>query len=449
MEDRANELHFDSWRGVFEYREAAGDSSRHICGGSRSNHAMNLTEIAGLPAVVAARAAIRQRDAETVAEQVRITRIAAPSGAESARGDYVAGRFATMGLVDIVVDEVGNVIAALPGASSGPGPHGRPPAPAILSAHLDTIFPPETVVTPREENGRIFAPGITDNGRGLAALLRIAESLVDTGITTRQPIVFAATVGEEGLGDLRGVKHLFARESPYARAAAFVSLDGAGSARIVHRAIGARRLRVMISGPGGHSWGDRGVANPAHALGAAIGEIANLVVPGDESLAINVGRIGGGTSINAIPAEAWCEIDLRGDEEEALARIAAEAREAFESATRAAAEGGAWRTALECHVEQIGSRPCGEVSEDGALVRAAIAATRMVGERPELAASSTDANVPISLGIPAITIGAGGRGGGIHTLGEWFENHDGARGIERALLTILGAAGARKAGQTA
>lgn len=409
---------------------------------------MNLTEIAALPAVLAARAAIRQRDAETVAEQIRITRIAAPTGAESARGDYVARRLATMGLADVVVDEVGNVIAALPGASSGPGPRGRIPAPVIFSAHLDTIFPPETVVEPREEDGRILAPGITDNGRGLAALLRIAESLVGSGIATRHPLVVAATVGEEGLGDLRGVKHLFATGSPCARAAAFISLDGAGSARIVNRAIGARRLRVTITGPGGHSWGDRGVANPAHALGAGIGELATLVTPGDENLAVNVGRIGGGTSINAIPAEAWCEVDLRGDEEESLAGIAVEAKGVFESATRAAAEGGAWRTALECRVEEIGWRPCGELSEDSALVRVAIAATRMVGETPELAASSTDANVPISLGIPAITIGAGGRGGGIHTLGEWFENHDGARGIERALLTILGAAGVRKADQT-
>ncbi len=406
---------------------------------------MRLEEIARVPTVLEARAEIHRRDDETMAEQLRIVRIPAPTGLETHRARYVAGRFEGFGLEGIASDEVGNVIATLPAARPDTvQDHG---APIILSAHLDTIFPDGTVISPRNEGGRIHAPGITDNSRGVAALLRIAETLVGLRIRTRRPIVFIATVGEEGLGDLRGVKHLFAEGSPFRSAAGFISLDGAGTSRIIHRAVGSRRLRMRITGPGGHSWGDRGLPSPAFALGMAVGRLAELVSPKDPGQAVNVGRMGGGTSVNAIPAEVWCEVDLRATEADRLAKLERRVREIFEIATRAESQRGAWGFPLACTIDPVGERPSGETPIDDHLVRSAIAATRLIGIAPELVASSTDANVPMSIGIPAITVGAGGRGGGVHTHAEWYENHEGARGIERALLITLAAAGIRSADQ--
>lgn len=411
--------------------------------GGESDEIMRLEDIVSDPVVREARAEIHRRDDETVAEQERVVRIAAPTGEEAARAAYVARRFETIGLDAPAIDDVGNVIGTLPRRESD-GRTDR--APVIVSAHLDTIFPPGTAVIPHTVEDRIHAPGITDNSRGVAALLRIAETLVTSGLATRHPLVFVATVGEEGLGDLRGVKHLFTAGSAFRGAAGFISIDGAGAARVIHRAIGARRLRVVITGRGGHSWGDRGLANPAFALGAAIARLPSLSPVRDPDCAVNVGRLGGGTSVNAIPSEVWCEVDLRASRPDRLSVLETRAREIFEEAARAEGQRSAWGVPLACGVEVIGSRPCGETPPESPIVRAAVAATRLVGETAELTASSTDANVPMSIGIPAITIGAGGHGGGIHTPGEWYDNRDGARGIERALLITLAIAGLR-AGQ--
>jgi acetylornithine deacetylase/succinyl-diaminopimelate desuccinylase-like protein len=255
-------------------------------------------------------------------------------------------------------------------------------------------------------------------------------------------VVFAATVGEEGPGDLRGVKHLFREGGELGGADAFVALDGSGLRRIVHRAIGSRRLRVEVAGPGGHSWADRGAANPILALGATVAQIAALPLPEPARTALTVARIGGGTSINALPDGAWMELDLRSEAPGVLARLEESVRALLAAAVD---EENARRRQgtepLAPRVTVIGDRPSGETPARAPLVQAAHAITFALGQKPELVGSSTDANVPMALGIPSIAIGVGGDSGGIHTTDEWYSNENGALGVERALLILLAAAG--------
>jgi acetylornithine deacetylase/succinyl-diaminopimelate desuccinylase-like protein len=392
-------------------------------------------ELAKDKRVQAARKHVRQTDQQTVADMLAAVAIPAPPFGEDARAEWVAEQFRGLGL-RVHTDEVGNVITY---ASESIGD-----APVIVSAHLDTIFPRETKIDVRRNGHRIFAPGIADNSRGVAALLAVARALQAENITTERSIVYVATVGEEGVGDLRGVKHLFRAGSELRKAAAFISLDGTGRRRIVYRAIGSRRLRVTISGPGGHSWADWGIANPVHALGVAISSIAQTDVPRQPRTAVTVARIFGGTSVNAIPADAWLELDIRSEAANVIADMEALVRAAVKDAV-SGINGARKRgtPALEVDLRVIGDRPSGETSVNSALVRAARAATRYLGDTPELVASSTDANIPIALGIPAIAIGAGGESGGTHTLEEWYMNTGGADGIERALLIVLAVAGVR------
>ncbi|MGH7469538.1 MAG: M20/M25/M40 family metallo-hydrolase [Longimicrobiales bacterium] len=399
---------------------------------------VDLEKVFALPSVVNARKLIRKLDAQTVNDMMEIVRIPAPPFQESERGLWLADRLRTLGLADVATDEVGNVVARLPATIQA-----AESTPVILSAHLDTIFPPETEIVVRREGGRIAAPGIADNARGLAALLTIARALMEANVATAHPIVLVATVGEEGVGDLRGVKHLMRPGSHYRGAAAFITIDGTGLRRIVHRAIGSRRFAVRISGPGGHSWADFGLANPLHALGLAIGRLAELELSRHPRVALTVGRAGGGTSVNAIPCDAWMEIDLRSEAGSVLLETEDELRRIIkESVDQMNAQRRRGSPALRLEIRVIGDRPTGETPVNSAIVRMARAATRMIDETPELVASSTDANVPIALGIPAIAIGAGGESGGTHTESEWYVNDGGAAGLERALLIAVGAAGA-------
>lgn len=383
--------------------------------------------------VAAARRKVRSLDPTTIDDMLAIVQVAAPPFGESRRSDFVAGLLRALGL-QVAQDEVGNVIATTSAAPAAP--------PVVVAAHLDTVFPAETEISVRREGGRIYAPGIADNSRGLAAMIAIARVLQDQHIRTVHPIHFVASVGEEGIGDLRGVKHLFRAGSALRNASAFISLDGTGRRRIVYRAIGSRRLRVAISGPGGHSWADYGVANAVHAMGLAIGGIDQLEVPRNPRSALTVGRVGGGTSVNAVPEQAWCEIDIRSEAAGILSELEKQVRSTIDAATdhvnarRKRATGG-----LKVEVRVIGDRPSGETSVNAAVVRAARAATRALGDTPELVASSTDANIPIALGIPAIAIGAGGESGGTHTVEEWYSNEGGPEGIERALMILLDVAG--------
>ena len=378
-----------------------------------------------------ARGRLAASDERVIHTQIALSEIPSPTGGEHRRAAKVAERFRALGLHDVHTDDVGNVIGARPGTTAQ--------APVLVCAHLDTVFPEGTPVGVAREGHQLTGPGIVDNSRGLAGMLAVAETIDGARVRTERPVIFAATVGEEGAGDLRGVKHLFARLD--ATPSACIALDGAGDDRIVHRALGARRFRVAFHGCGGHSWAAFGMPNPVHAAGATAARLAAVPLPHTPRTTMSVCRIGGGISVNAIPTEAWLEVDIRCSSAEILSACAAE----VELAARAAVREENLRRALGAPplvytIETIGDRPCGELASDHPLVAAAVDATRAIGRSPELATASTDANVPISLGVPAIAIGAGGRGGGVHTAGEWYDNTDGTLGVARALTVVVAAA---------
>ena len=385
-------------------------------------------------AVAAAMTQIERDNGRRLAELRRLTVIAAPPFGEAARGRAFAALLVAAGADSVWTDAVGNVIALRRGVEGG--------RTLVFSGHLDTVFPGETDLTMRERGDTLFAPGVGDDTRGLVVVWAILDALERAGIETRDDILFVGTVGEEGLGDLRGVKHLFGAGGH--RIDAFISVDGSDDGRIVHQALGSVRYRVTVRGPGGHSWGAFGLANPAHALGRAIREFddaaARFTASGART-SYNVGRIGGGTSVNSIPFEAWMEVDLRSESQTRLASIDMVLRSAVERGV--ADENEARRTGdpLIVELEKVGDRPSGETPRDAPLVLAATAVTQHFGLDPALQRSSTDSNIPISRGIPAITIGGGGRSGNAHSLDEWWANMDEARGVQRALLIVLLEAG--------
>ena len=387
------------------------------------------------PELARARSFLLEDDARTLAQQRELTEIAAPPFAEAARGARFAELMKEAGLEDVEKDAEGNVLGWLRrGATDVQG------APLVVSAHLDTIFPPDTDVRVRQEGDRLIGPGITDDGRGLAALLGLARVLRATRPPLARPLLLVATVGEEGEGDLRGVRHLFRQRGPARGAHAFLSIDGAGLSRVVTGGLGSRRFRVSASGPGGHSWVDWGTPNPIHALGHAIAAFTELPLREEPRTTLSVGRWSGGTSVNAIPQEAWVELEVRSESLPELDRLDAEIRSGAEAAITAVNRSANGRGRVVLAVDVIGDRPAGRTDASEEIVRAALAATRAVGAAPELAVSSTDANIPMSLGIPAVTMGAGGEAGLAHTTDEWYRNDAGPEGVLRALLTVLAAA---------
>jgi acetylornithine deacetylase/succinyl-diaminopimelate desuccinylase-like protein len=377
------------------------------------------------PAVARAVDAVRAGDADTLALQVELSEIAAPTFDEHARATRVAELFAEAGLGAVRLDGAGNVIGEMDGIERT--------EPLVLSAHLDTVFPAGTDVAVTREGDTLRGPGIADDARGLAVLVSVARHLERARLSTRRPILFAATVAEEGLGDLGGVKHLFGPQGSGRGAAGFISIDGAGLDRVIVRGIGSRRFRIGVRGPGGHSWNDWGTSNPIHALATAVQRLAARPLPGRPTTTLTVARWGGGRSVNSIPERAWIEVDTRSESGAEL-----EALDEFVHAVAAecAPPGGH----LTVEVDPIGNRPAGETPPDSALVRAAIAATRAVGGDAQLTGSSTDANFPMSLGIAAITMGGGGLAGQAHTAQEWYRNVRGEEGVIRALYTALLAA---------
>ena len=399
----------------------------------------------------AARRHVERADERTLARQAALSATPAPTGAEAARGARVAELFREVGLTDVGLDHAGNVRGWYARNREGPAvgaQHAAPlPAPVVLAAHLDTVFGPEVDVRVTRHGQRLEGPGISDNARGLAALVAVAEALVATGVTTARPILFAATVGEEGSGDLRGVKYLLngrhdvgaQHAAPLPNAAplpvAFIALDGAGLERVIHRALGSKRYHVTFRGPGGHSWAAFGVANPANAVGRATALLADLPIATAPRTTCAVVGLGGGTGLNSIPQEAWLDLDLRSEDPRALAQLDITVRAALE---RAADDENRSRSAgtppLRVEVQLVGDRRCGITPRTHPLVQAAIAANRALGRDAELASASTDANAPIALGIPAIALGAGGKAGDAHLTTEWYENVEGALGIVRALL---------------
>jgi len=386
-----------------------------------------MRELAARPDVAAAQAWLARHDADVLGWQREVAEIPAPTGAEERRAAFVAARFAAHGLLAVHRDRAGNVLARF---GDGPGPG------IVLAAHLDTVFAADVPHAVTAVDGRLVAPGIADNARGLAALLAIAAALPYAGAALRRPITFVATTGEEGAGDLKGAKHLF--EDPAFVPDAFIAVDGAGVDRVVHRALGSRRLRAEFRGPGGHSWAAFGVANPAHAAGLAVTGIAALPLPPTPRSAASVVRIGGGSGLNTIPQDGWLEVDLRSEDESTLEGLFAGASQvlgrALDTVNRQRTAG---TPALTLELVPLGTRPSGATPPSHPLVQAAAAATRLVGRTPEFAAASTDANVAIARGVPGIALGAGGRGGDPHLPTEWFDNTGGPEGLVRLLLVTL------------
>ncbi len=378
--------------------------------------------------------ALRTRDAATLESQVRLAQLAAPTGGETRRAALVADAFRLRGFTRVHTDRVGNVIARRPAQE----PSAQP---IVCMAHLDTVFAADTPLLLRHEGSRLVCPGIGDNARGLAAMLAIADTLGVPGLdgdATRlgHPVEFVATVGEEGLGNLRGARGYFDDLAADGRVPlAVLALDGPGDERIVHHALGSRRYRITFHGPGGHSWADFGRPNAIHAAGRAAFWLSSMPSEFRSAVAVSVGRIGGGESLTAIPSLAWMEVDVRATDETVLGRADRQLR----SVVRQAAldeNRGHTDAPMRAEVSVLGERPAGQLPADHPVVALAMAATRDGGRDPLGAIASTDANIPLSRGIPAITIGAGGRGGGAHTPDEWYENADGPRGLVRA-LTIL------------
>ena len=365
-----------------------------------------------------------------MATQIELAEIPAPTGGERARARWMQSRLSSLGL-EVLADAAGNVIGRQPGTSSA--------SPVVMCAHLDTVFEAETPLSVERGRERLTGPGIGDNARGLAGMLAIAESLAASDVRTRRPVLYCATTGEEGSGNLKGARHLFATTASDAHAA--IALDGAGDERVVTHALGIRRFRVRFSGPGGHSWASFGVANAIDAATSLGAGLARLALPSHPRTTLTVSRIGGGSAVNAIPGDAWLEIDLRSTSVAELSRLEREIRHAARSAMEwENARRRSETTPLDMQVDLIGDRPGGSPADE-AFVQAAFDATRLVGRTPEGAVSSTDANIPLSLGIPAVAIGAGGRGGDTHTTREWFENRDGTLGLVRAMTLLVAAAG--------
>src|SRR5690348_3847840 len=366
-------------------------------------------------ALASSRARLAARDDAILHTQITLAEIAAPTGEEQERCAHVVRRFRALGLRDVHTDDAGNAIGRRPGRENL--------SPVVVCAHLDTVFPRETSLSVRRHGARLIGPGINDNSRGLAVMLALAEEIDGARLATRRPIEFVATTGEEGLGDLRGAKRYFDQRGRIA--VATIALDGAGDERVVTRALGSRRFRVTFVGNGGHSWAAFGSPNAVHAAAGAAARLAALRLPLEPRTTLSVGRIAGGISVNSIPDHAWLEIDLRSTSAEMLDRYERE----IHLASRAACEEENGRRALGTRalsmaIQPIGTRPCGETADQHFLVRHAVAVTRLVGREPDIATASTDANVPIARGIPAIAIGAGGRGGDAHTQNEWFDNTD-------------------------
>jgi len=387
--------------------------------------------------VKAALAQIKSRDAATLQEQIEIAQIPSPSFKESVRAaDYVR-RLQTLGLSDAAIDAEGNVIAHRKGTGKGPT--------LVLSAHLDTVFPEGTDVSVTQKDGRYYGRGLADDSRGLAVLLTVLKAMQDNSIRTQGDVLFVGTVGEEGLGNLRGVKALF-RDNP--KIDGFISVDSMGApedkegrGKIVDHATGSRRWQVTFKTTGGHSFNNFGSPSAIHAMGRAIAKIDELRPPADPKTTFTIGVVSGGTSVNAIAGEAQMQVDMRSNSATELAAIEKQILELVEAAV--VDENQRWNS-KDTRVETrlLGDRPAGTANSDTPVVQAALQAAVALGlPEPTLAAASTDANVPLSMGIPAATVSGGGRGDKAHSLGEWYEPLNAWAGPQSVLLTVLSLVG--------
>lgn len=379
------------------------------------------------PEVKAALAAARSSEPQAIEDEIRFCEIPAPPFKEEERAKELQRTFQALGLVNVRIDKAGNVLGDRPGLAAHPHP--------VIAAHLDTVFPEGTNVKVRREGNVLHGPGIGDDCRGLAVLVSIIRSMKGANVQTPGTITFVADVGEEGLGDLRGMKQLF-NDTLKGQVDAFVSIDGTGLS-VSHTFVGSFRYRVTFSGPGGHSFGAFGLPNPINAMGRAIAKISDFQVPKDPKTTFNVGRVGGGTSVNAIPFEGWMEVDMRSVDKAALASVDASFQKAVDSAV--AEENARWGAKRNVTVkkELVGNRPAGALPADAPIVKTALGATRALGWTAPIGMGSSDANYPLSLGVPSLDIGGGGRGTDAHALSEAFDTTDSWMGTERALLLTV------------
>ncbi|MED1203063.1 M20/M25/M40 family metallo-hydrolase [Heyndrickxia acidicola] len=367
---------------------------------------------------------------DTTLEQIAITEISAPTFQERERGLDFQKRLIEYGLEEVEVDKQGNVFGIRRGSGNGPK--------VVVCAHLDTVFPEETSVKAEIKEGKVFAPGISDDGRGLSSVLTLLRAIEIADIHTTGDILFGATVGEEGLGDLNGVKALFENNKDIA---GFISIEPGSPERITYLGTGSKRYHVTYTGHGGHSFGDFGKPSAIHALGRAIAAISNIKTSADPKTTFNVGTIGGGTSVNTISAHAEMLIDMRSVSTDSLIQLEEKVKDILKKSAND--ENKRWETnEIQVHIKQVGDRPAGSQPKDSVIVQAALASSEVLGFEPALEEpSSTDANVPISLGIPAVTLGGGGEFGGCHTLGEYYDPKDAFYGVQRIFLTLLSLVG--------
>ena len=377
--------------------------------------------------VKAALDAAKRNESHFIDEQIRICEIPAPPFHEDARGQELARLFKQLGLENVRIDKAGNVIGTRPGAAAHPN--------LVFSAHLDTVFPEGTNVKVSREGTFLKGPGIGDDCRGLVVMLGVIQALKDGDVKTPGTITFVADTGEEGLGDLRGTKNLF-NDSLKGQIDKFISVDGTGLS-VTNVGVGSYRYRVTFRGPGGHSFGAFGMANPIQAMGRAIAKIDNFEVPSNPKTTFNVGRVGGGTSVNAIPFECWMEVDMRSADKTSLEAVNTKFKAAVQEAVEE--DNRRWnnRGPVTASSELVGLRPAGNTPPDSPIIQTTLAVSKLFGYDGRLREGSTDSNVPMNMDIPAVTIGGGGNGTAAHSLNEAFDTKDSYLGTQRALLLAV------------
>src|SRR5580698_7239907 len=394
----------------------------------------SIEKIAESSAVARGLTWIEKNSDWTTDQQVKLTEIPAPEFDETRRGEFLKQLFEASGL-QVRVDKLGNVVAERAGTD--------PNSVVLLAAHLDTVFAAGTDVRVKRDGSRLTAPGIADNSAGLAALVALGRALNEANVRTKSTIVLAADVGEEGEGNLRGIRALI--ETYKSKLVAVIAVDGASTEHITTQGIASHRFEIVVTGPGGHSWSDFGAPNPITAVARGIVKFSNVPVPDDPRSSYNFGAIEGGTSVNSIPSRAAVKVDLRSEDENELARLESALRDAMQSGVRS--ETSATKSpgdSLQLAFKSLGTRPAGKLPEDSPLLATIRNVDRYLGNRSRLERSSTDANIPLSMGIPAVALGGGGRGGGSHTLDEWYDPTGRELGLRRLFLTVVSLAGVER-----
>jgi acetylornithine deacetylase/succinyl-diaminopimelate desuccinylase-like protein len=390
--------------------------------------AQTTADVFSTPKVRRALDYLKATEPDTINDQIKACEIPAPTFKEEKRAEYFKQRFTELGLKNVRIDAIGNVIGERPGTGDGPT--------LVLAAHLDTVFPEGTDVKVKRNGSILAGPGIGDDCRGLGVILAVARALDEAKIETQGTILFVANVGEEGLGDLRGTRHLFNNELK-GKITHFISVDGTGLG-VTNAGVGVVRYRVTFRGPGGHSYGAFGLPSPIHALGRAIEKISRFQVPKQPKTTFNVGKVEGGTSVNSIAHTAWMEMDMRSESVAELAKLEAEFKRAVQESLDEENARGSGPNKLTVEMKIVSQRPAGTTPLDSPIVKIAMAANAALGAQTSLRAGSTDSNIPISLGVPAITISGGGEGRGAHSLDESFDTTDSHIGTQRAFLIVLG-----------